>query len=590
MTALLVVPASGAAAHPEGAFGAPAGKGEPEIPRRLAEPFPEVLNDFTVIAHRSFGKVDSNGDVWFHDDTAYVGTWRNPCTGQGVKVVEVSDPANPVVLPRLGARPGTSAEDIVVRSVSTTSFTGDLLAVGIQRCGASSALDEQRFGVQFWNVDDPANPVKLSVFNVRKGFGGVHELDLFQRGPNVYALLASPYREWDGQNRGDLVILDVTDPTAPTFVGQWGARMEGLTVGPYDGRGSFGSSFAHSVRASANGMRAFVSYWDLGVIVLDISDPAHPTRIRRTKYGPFDEGEAHSVTEYVGTGMLLQHDEDFDRRSPVRVVIGRGPAFGVGSEAPYSKALWSMPDHRVAGRVYRPLRQGCARADYPNPSLVVGRIVVVKTYMTFFDPEPHVHPACQQDHQDRLARQLGAKAVLHDVVAKRMSPQWWDTSDPIGMPVVLTKHGVALRILERGRTRLQATRPSWGYVRVIDVQTGQQVARFDDVPRMHSLRSGGGDWTVHNTVILGDRAYSSWYTAGVVALDISPLDGPGHGNPVRVGRFVPKVGRNTTGAWPNGLPLVWGVAVDPATGYLYVSDITSGLWIIQPTGDAAPSP
>lgn len=210
--------------------------------------------------------------------------------------------------------------------------------------------------------------------------------------------------------------------------------------------------------------------------------------------------------------------------------------------------------------------------------------------MTFFDPAPHPHPACRQDHQDRLARRLGAKAVLHDVIAEQMSPQWWDTSGPIGMPVVLTKHGVALRILERGRTRLVATRPSWGYIRVVDVQTGQQVARFDDVPRMHSLRSGGGDWTVHNTVVEGDRAYSSWYTAGVVALDISPLDEPGHANPTRVGRFVPKVGENTTGAWPDGLPLVWGVVADPATGYLYVSDITSGLWIIQPTGDAAPSP
>jgi hypothetical protein len=87
----------------------------------------------------------------------------------------------------------------------------------------------------------------------------------------------------------------------------------------------------------------------------------------------------------------------------------------------------------------------------------------------------------------------------------------------------------------------------------------------------------------------GDRANSSWYTAGVVALDISPLDEPGHGNPTRVGRFVPKVGESKTNVFPDGLPQVWGVAVDPATGYLYVSDITSGLWIVSPTGGAAPS-
>ena len=191
-----------------------------------------------VLGQENFGKVDSNGDVWFHEGTAYVGTWRNPCTGQGAKVVDVSDPADPVVLGRVGARTGTSAEDVVVRSVTTASFTGDLLAVGIQRCGASLSLDTQRFGVEFWDVSEPDAPVKLSVLNVRRGLGGVHELDLFQRGANVYALLASPYREWDGPGRGDLVIVDVTDPHDPTIVGQWGARIEGLSGGPFDGRGS----------------------------------------------------------------------------------------------------------------------------------------------------------------------------------------------------------------------------------------------------------------------------------------------------------------------------------------------------------------
>ena len=324
-------------------------------------------------------------------------------------------------------------------------------------------------------------------------------------------------------------------------------------------------------------MRAVVPYWDLGVFILDISDPTDPTRIRRTRYDRFADGDAHSVTSYTagGSPLIFQHDEDFDPRSPVRVVIGSGPAFGIGSEAPHGKALWSMPDHRVGGLVYRPLRQGCALSDYPDRSRVAGRIVVVKTYMTFFDPEPHQHRACTQARQARLARDLGARAVLHDVIARRMSPQWWDGSDRVGIPVVLTKHAVALRILERGRTQLKASMPSWGYLRVFDALSGQQVARFDDVPRIHSLQAAGGTWSVHNSV--GDRAYASWYTAGVVALDLGPLDTPGHRNPTRVGRFVPHLGESETNVFPDGLPQVWGVDVDPVTGSLFVSDMTSGL-------------
>jgi hypothetical protein len=591
LAVLLIAPLVGtASAHPEGP-GAPPRKGEVLAPAELRAPFPAVLNDFTVVGHESFGKVDTNGDVWLHGDAAYVGTWGRPCTGDGVKVVDVSTPSNPSLLGRVGNRNGTSAEDVVVRSVSTGSFTGDLLAVGIQRCGAASALDTQLFGVEFWDVTDPSDPTQLSELGVRTGNGGVHELDLIQRGDNVYALLASPFREWTGAGRGDVVIVDATDPSNPVRVGQWGARLEGLSNGRYDGRGSFGARFGHSVRASADGMKAFVSFWDLGVVTLDISDPTNPTVLGRTRYATFDDGDAHSMTthEAAGTQLILQNDEDFDPRSPARVVIGSGPSFGVGVEAPYGKALWSLRNHLVGGAVYRPRNEGCSYGDYARPRRVPGKIVVVKTYMTFFDPQPHPNPQCSTAVQAAIAWDLGAAAVLHDVVARNMSPQSWDSSDRLPVPVVFTRHEVAERILAAGRARLVGTRPSWGYLRVFDAESGSQVARFDSLARVHSLKTHGGTWSIHNTEIRGDRAYASWYTAGVVALDLAPLETPGHANPTMVGRFVPNVGTSQTGEFPDGLPLVWGVAVDQVSGLVYLSDMTSGLWIVQPTGDALPT-
>ena len=591
MVFFLIPALSGAAlGHPEGP-GSPPRKGELRGSTELRASFPAVLNDFTVVGHESFGKVDTNGDVWFHQGTAYVGTWRSPCTGDGVKVVDVSTPADPLPLGRVGNRNGTSAEDVVVRSVATGSFTGDLLAVGIQRCGRSSALDTQMFGVEFWDVTDPSAPTQLSELGVRRGDGGVHELDLFQRGGNVYALLASPFREWTGAGRGDLVIVDVTDPGNPVRVGQWGARLEGLSAGPYDGRGSFGATFGHSVRASADGMKAFVSYWDLGVVTLDISDPTNPTVLESTRSDALADGDAHSMTPYdaAGTQLIFQNDEDFDPRSPAKVVIGSGPSVGVGVEAPYGQPLWRKRNHLVGGAVYRPQNEGCNYGDYPRPLRVQGKIVVVKTYMTFFDPKPHPHPHCSTDVQASIAWDLGASAVLHDVVAKHMSPQWWDFSEPLPIPIVFTRHAVADRVLAAGRARLVGTRPSWGYLRVFDAATGVQVARFDSLRRVHSLKTGGGTWSIHNTETRGDRGYASWYTGGVVALDLAPLEAPGHADPTMVGRFVPNVGASQTGVFPNGLPLVWGVAVDPMTGLVYVSDMTSGLWIVEPINDALPT-
>ena len=83
--------------------------------------------------------------------------------------------------------------------------------------------------------------------------------------------------------------------------------------------------------------------------------------------------------------------------------------------------------------------------------------------------------------------------------------------------------------------------------------------------------------------MLGDHAYSSWYSAGIVALDLSnPLA------PVQVGQFIPNTSQRHANSLGAGPASIWGVAIDPDTGVIYASDMRSGLWIVQPTGAAAP--
>ena len=267
--------------------------------------------NFDIIGHNDLGNRDTDGDVWVHGNFAYVGTWANPCTGRGVKIIDVSDLTASKMIGAVAARPETSAEDVVVRHVSTPSFTGDLLAVGLQRCGGQRALDRAEFGPDFWDVTDPYHTRHLSFLGVTHGGGGVHELDLFQRGSHVYALLATPFTEWfDPVPGGDFRIVDVTDPRNPVQVGQWGARAHLLSPGPFYGLGSFGASFDHSARASADGTKAYVSYWDLGVLTLDISDVTNPTLVGQTHYPVGADGDGHSVSFYQSTSrsFLLQND------------------------------------------------------------------------------------------------------------------------------------------------------------------------------------------------------------------------------------------------------------------------------------------
>ena len=533
-----------------------------------------VAKNFEVLGHLDFGRRDTNADVFVHRGFAYVGTWGSPCSARGIKIADVSAPRNPRFIGTLAHRTGTSAEDVVVRSVSTKAFTGDLLAVGIQRCDFESDLDDQKFGAQFWDVTNPRRPVKLGGINMANAFGGVHELDLVQRGGKVYALLATPFTEWfDPQQDGDFRIVDVTNPRNPRQVGEWGAAEHGFSPGPFYGQGSFGASYDHSVRASANGKRAYVSYWDLGVLTLDISDVTRPRLVSRTRYGPGADGDAHSVSVYRGGDrtLLLQNDEDFDPRSPAELrAPGRGRV-GFGGESPAAPALWAQPGHDISARVVRASGQGCSSAAYPAST--TGSIAVVKTLFSILG-DPHYEPKCSQARQERAARRAGAIAVVHDFRSPDTSPQWFSIGR-VGIPVVFAKPRDVAVLADAGRGTLKAQRPSWGYLRVFDAATGRQVAKFDGVKNVHKFPAPAGSWSIHNNEVVGDRSYVSWYSNGIVALDLRPLRGADIDNPKKVGRFVPP-----------GNPEVWGVVA--RGGRVYASDMNSGLWILRPTGAAAP--
>jgi len=544
--------------------------------------------NFQILGHNDLGDRDTSGDVWVQGNFAYVGTWEIPCTGRGVKIIDVSDLTAPKMIGALAARPGTSAEDMVVRHVSTSSFTGDLLAVGLQRCGSQRALDGAEFGPDFWDVTDPYHPKHLSFLGVTHGGGGVHELDLFQRGAHVYALLATPFTEWfDSVPGGDFRIVDVTDPRNPVQVGEWGAGAHGLSPGPFYGLGSFGAAFDHSVRASGDGTKAYVSYWDLGVLTLDISDVSNPTFIRRTHYPFGADGDGHSVSFYQGTSrsFLLQNDEDFDPRSPAFILYGPGGS-GLGNESPSGPALWLQPSHSLTAPVVVATNQGCAAGDYPANT--AGKIALVRTPFPFFDPIPGDEPLCLQQDQEAAAEAAGAAAVVHDLISTATSPQWFDFGS-VSIPVLFTDHATAQGIASAGSATLQAQQPSWGFLRVFDATSGDQVAKFDALPNVHALPEPAGFWSIHNNEVVGNRSYASWYSNGVVALDLSPLNLATPADPVEVGQFLPAGGTSKVpGFIPNGVPVVWGVAIRPSDKAIFVSDVSSGLWIVRATGPAAP--
>jgi hypothetical protein len=100
-------------------------------------------------------------------------------------------------------------------------------------------------------------------------------------------------------------------------VTNWGARRDaGLRVGYNDQcapdcRGTIAQAFLHSVTISPDRTRAYLSYWDLGVLILDVSDPGTPRYLGRFTASPIAEGNHHSVAITPNGNLALVADETF---------------------------------------------------------------------------------------------------------------------------------------------------------------------------------------------------------------------------------------------------------------------------------------
>lgn len=249
------------------------------------------------------------------DGFAYLGSWGSAahCLGLGARVFDVRDPSLPTMVGTAAAYAGTTAEHLAAVHVATSAFEGNVLFVGIQRCGSSNGAAS---GLAIWDINDPAHPTELAFVSLGRVVRGVHEFSVSQKDGRWYAYLAAPNSELvSGQ--GDLRIVDVTDPRQPVQVADWGARKDaGLPIGSGSRcapacRGAVPESYLHSVAVSADGRTAYLSYWDLGLLMLDVSESGAPRFTGQFAEPWTEEGNTHSVALAQDGKLGLVADETF---------------------------------------------------------------------------------------------------------------------------------------------------------------------------------------------------------------------------------------------------------------------------------------
>jgi hypothetical protein len=235
------------------------------------------------------------------------------CPALGVQVVDVRDPAAPAPLAVAARYPRTTAEHVAAVRVRNAWFDGHVLLAGIQRCSAGGGTEgglalwdvtdpTSPVELSYLGVGTRARGVHefavgqqgdrwyayLAVPNseLSSGVGDLRVVDLTDpRNPVQVA-------EW-GARRDAGVPIGYNAGCAP------------------DCRGTIAQSFLHSVALSPDGRLAYLSYWYGGVLILDVSAPTAPAYLGRFTASPAAEGNHHSVAIAHGGTLALVADETF---------------------------------------------------------------------------------------------------------------------------------------------------------------------------------------------------------------------------------------------------------------------------------------
>ncbi|WP_044338681.1 LVIVD repeat-containing protein [Rossellomorea aquimaris] len=262
------------------------------------------------------GVKNSTADVYAHKGFAYTGTHTAGGGNGGVRVFDLKDPSNPKEVAVFADQdiPGTWQEKVIVKTVNTKSFKGDLAVVSVQQLNVNNP--DSKGGFLLYDVTNPYEPKKLGFYEVTKKTRGTHELYLTTQGNRVLVLAANPYADYNSHGKEkDFQLVDVTNPAEPKKLYEFDPRSLPEVSEDFDGYnwnapdGKKRPVFNHSTFADETGKTAFLSFWDLGTIILDISNPENVKYAGRTTFASDQQGSAHSAALAKGGTVLVETRE-----------------------------------------------------------------------------------------------------------------------------------------------------------------------------------------------------------------------------------------------------------------------------------------
>lgn len=534
-------------------------------------------SELDVVGHISAAELgaffgDNITDVWAYGNYAYLGTFDDiACTldTTGTYIVDISDPNDPSRAAFIADQPGTRTNDVKVAHLETAHFSGEILVATNEPCGTEPFVPRLNSrgggfipgqgGIAIWDVTDPTKPRSL-----KRNFlkNGIHNTYIWQAGDNAYLIAV------DDVAARDVIIVDITKPQSPKVIARTGGPDWPDVSSEINNPDP--DVFLHDVWVQENDGRviAYLSYWDSGLVLLDVTDPANPVFLGDSTYpnpdplsGRPPEGNSHVAVPNADGTRVLMGDEDF--------AAGVLTLFKFeGEEYPATQGLFTkIVDPDFSGLVHWTGGEGCTTDEFDRAANS-GEIALVQRGTCFFSEKAAAAQALG------YAGFIVANDEARGDALINMSS---GTDDVITIPgfFVGFSTGEIMKANEGGLLEVEGYFDGYGYLHLLDVTNPANIVQLDAFATEGVFANPPlpGDRTMHNVVVDGGTtAYISWYTEGMRVVSFA-------------GDMLTEVAHFVDTA--NGSNF-WGVYLhDHPDGNTYIlgSDRNTGLWIF-----ATPSP
>jgi hypothetical protein len=525
----------------------------------------------------------------------------------GAYVIDISDVANPREVGFIATSQDTLVgEGMQGLTLTTKAFSGDVLVMNHEGCGKNF-----KGGFSLWNITNPLKPAKLSehfgdytingAHNTPHDANMTHSTFAWDAGDRAYVVTT------DDDEAIDVDLYDVTDPRKPVLVSETDLNQYGITqpeLGLTD-------SFLHDMVVKEIGGRFILlgSYWDGGYVLLDVTNPKAPVFLGDTDYPAVDpellaqagitatpEGNGHQAEFTLDNKFAITTDEDFSPfRAFMTTVDGTFP-IGVGENTTFQQAAAVSGTTVFVGRAC----DGDAAVP-PAPAIGTSQIAVVERGLCFFEDKAlnviaaggwdamlimnrEGSDACTGVFGPSLSAPIPTLFMGRDVGFAMFGLPYDDAAcldaSPQRLPDTLI--GTVGDPVQQVDPRFDG----WGYVHLFAVNLGATSGTLTDVDTFAipeamnpAFASGFGALSVHEVATEktdASRAFLSYYSGGIRAIQIQcskPKD-------VRSCRLA------ETGGYldPHGNEF-WGIETWVREGVVYAagSDMDFGVFIVKRT-------